>query len=297
MRGAASKLASVSVALALAVVATALAAALAAGCKNEFERASYIGGLRVLAIKAEPPEVPPGGSTHLEALVVDPVTTAIEATWTACPQPSAGGSGATVDVACLDPDGGVPRTPLGTGLTATATMPMVTPEALGPPDVTGGYYLPLVLDTAAAGETVQAVYLLRYGLGGPPNHNPHLNALQIVRPDGTFEDTDEAHPSTVAVGATVVLHATVTADSIEDYEAPDFAGGTHTVTETLRVSWFATGGRLISGNTPSGAAYTWLVLDTHLPNPPSGGAPVDLYLVVRDERGGLDWAHRRFLLH
>ena len=51
----------------------ALAAALsAAGCTDPWRTAPFVDGLRVLAIRAEPPDLAPGQATVLDAVVVDP---------------------------------------------------------------------------------------------------------------------------------------------------------------------------------------------------------------------------------
>ena len=61
-----------------------LFAFLAAACGNSFDKAEYVNGLRVLAVKAEPPEVAPGQSTQLSVLAVDTANRPVTLTWAAC---------------------------------------------------------------------------------------------------------------------------------------------------------------------------------------------------------------------
>jgi hypothetical protein len=62
--------------------------------------------------------------------------------------------------------------------------------------------------------------------------------------------------------------------------------------ELLRVSWFATAGSFNAGTTGDGDANTFTA-DKHLP--PSGSI-IDLFIVGRDDRGGMDSLHRQLLL-
>ena len=68
----------------------------AAGCSNDLPTASHIDKLRVLAVKAEPPEVVPGAPSSLSALVVEPLLPQLDASvanptvsylWLACAIP------------------------------------------------------------------------------------------------------------------------------------------------------------------------------------------------------------------
>ncbi len=68
-----------------------LAFALAlAGCLEELPSVSRIEDLRILAVRAEPPEVEPGQTVQLDALVVDPFDRTASYRWYACLAPTPG---------------------------------------------------------------------------------------------------------------------------------------------------------------------------------------------------------------
>ena len=54
------------------LVAATVGAALLSGCGSDLPSASFIDKLRVLAVQAEPPEIAPGATTQLSALVLEP---------------------------------------------------------------------------------------------------------------------------------------------------------------------------------------------------------------------------------
>ncbi|HEY3352451.1 MAG TPA: hypothetical protein VGQ83_04330 [Polyangia bacterium] len=274
-------------------------ALLAAGCKSPFERSSYLGGLRILAVKAVPPEVAPGATSTLTALTVAPAGDPVAISWVECRVPALVGSGEGLSANCLTADAADGLTPVGTGGSVSVVMPDLGPDAVGTPDYTGGVYLPILLLASAGGDETAGVYRLRRAGGGPPNRNPRITEVGVVENTGAVTLLAEDRPSETSAGAGLTLVMTVSADSRETYTAPDGAGGTRAVPEVLRVSWFATGGRLVAGNVgvdDSDHAFTWFVLDQHLPAVGPSGGRIDLYVVVRDERGGADFAHRQLVL-
>ncbi len=304
---------------------------LVTGCGPQFDPASYLTGLRVLAIKAEPPELAPGQTATLTPLIFQPGQPggndagAPTFEWSLCnsvPKP-----GQSVDKSCFDTDLGDLTIPLGEGPTIKVTMPNVPAEELGVPDSTGGVYLPVILTVRSGSETVTAVYRLRYtniiktpfftGPLQPPNHNPHIEDVLIAYPDdaGTRPLDDFA----IHTGDRVSLRAQLPDSDREEYPSIEGAlslpdggfsldGGVHffdggisvgglqlvTVRETLRVSWFADVGRLDPDVTGAeGKLDTTLYLDKYLVPPP---ADIDVYVVVRDDRGGTDFTVRKLLL-
>jgi hypothetical protein len=99
-----------------------VAAGVLAGCSSDLPASSHIDKLRVLAVRAEPPEVAPGQTTTLDALVVEPIVSqvndlgppkgALSYYWLACSIPP----GAAEELPCgFDliggTDGGAPPTP------------------------------------------------------------------------------------------------------------------------------------------------------------------------------------------
>jgi hypothetical protein len=300
-----------------------------AGCGPDFNPASYLTGLRVLAVKAEPPEVAPGQTATLTPLIFDnrgADAGALTYRWSMCLRAPLPGSSVSLD--CFDSDlGADATTPLGEGESIQLTMPTLSQDQLGLPDFTGGVYLPVLLRVSDGVETVTAVYRLRYtqsimtpffsGPIQPPNHNPHIEDIFI-----DFERDAGSRPVgdlAIHTGDRVMLRAALPDSDHEQYpqiegtlSVPDggvsLDGGVHffdgglsvggitlvNVNETLRVSWFANIGRVEPDVTgAAGKLDTTLYLDKFLVEPP---ADIDLYVVVRDDRGGIDFTRRTLLL-
>ena len=267
---------------------TFIAAALLAlgGCQSFPDPpVSFVAGLRVLGVKAEPPEAAPGDTATISALAIDTAGGAPDATWSACfvmPMP-----GEAVNPDCVQ--AGADLQPVGQGLSITATMPPVSAEALGGADVTGGVYLPLVGDVRDGTGAVSAVYRWRLAGAAPPNANPVLVSVYRLDAAGEMVALDPGAPAPVAAGDALSLGATFAAGSAQEYRRADGA----TVTEILTTSWFCTAGTLSFEKTSAVQPETVLHLDQRLP---PAGSSIDLWAVARDERGGTDFAHRVLLL-
>jgi len=248
---------------------------------------SFVAGLRVLGIQAEPPQIAPGASTTVTALVVDTNGGAPAASWSQCLLPPL--PGLTVNTDCVDGTAGADLQPIGDGLTISFVMPQVTATSLGAPDATDGVYLPLLAAVSASPQALTAVYRLRLADATVANTNPTIADVFSVDAAGTMSALDAAAPTVVHSGGALSLTVTFTPDSAQSYVAPD---GTVT-TETLTTSWFCTAGDLSFEKTSATQPVTVLHLDQRLP---SAGAQIDLYAVAHDERGGTDFAHRTLLL-
>jgi len=264
-----------------------IALALLAACEKSFEPASYVQGVRVLAIKAEPAEVAPGGTTTLTALAVDTNGGLLTATWEACTEPPLVGYGA-INSACLSQDAAPFLVPLGTELSLAATLPLVAPSDFAPPDASGGLYLPIRVRVQSKNERVDAAFHLRLAQGGTPNHNPTLTGVLVIPAQGDPIPLDEATPFAVHAGDRITMRATFSEDSAESYTLM-VPGNTQTVTELLRVSWFATAGSWTEEVTGLAKPNTVWRADVHFP---PAGTTIDVYVVGRDERGGVDFLHR-----
>ncbi|HXU62768.1 MAG TPA: hypothetical protein VN962_13755 [Polyangia bacterium] len=268
------------------IAAALVALATLMGCQSFPDPpVSFVAGLRVLGVKAEPPEAAPGDSATISALAVDTPGAAPDATWSACfatPMP-----GEAVNPDCVQ--AGADWQSVGQGLSITATMPPVSVEALGGPDVTGGVYLPLVADVRDATGAVSAVYRWRLAGSVSPNANPALASVYRLDAAGGMVALDPGAPTAVAAGDALSLGVTFADGSAQDYTRADGA----TVTEILTTSWFCTAGTLSFEKTSAVQPETVLHLDQRVP--PSGSS-IDLWAVARDERGGTDFAHRVLLL-
>jgi hypothetical protein len=259
-----------------------------AGCQSFTDPpVTFVAGLRVLGIKAEPPQIAPGASTTVAALTVDTEGSTPTASWSECFLPPLPGQ--TLNMACIDGSSAPELQPIGEGLTIPFVMPQVTPDSLGAPDATGGVYLPLVAAVDASPQSLTAVYRLRLADAGAPNTNPTIDGVFSIETDGTTSPLDPAAPLPVHSGEALSLTVTFAPDSAQTYTAAD---GTAT-TETLTTSWFCTAGELSVEKTSTTQPQTVLRLDQRLP---SAGAQIELYAVARDERGGTDFAHRTLLL-
>lgn len=265
---------------ALAVVA----ASLAVGCTdNPDPPVSFVEGLRVLAVRAEPPEVAVGGMTQVTVLAVDTTGAAVDTTWTRCRL--APRSGEAVNPLCATAETAAFIEPLGAGLTIMTDMPAVTPKELGQPDSTNGVYLPIVARTTNGTDSVTAIYRLRLNQGSPPNANPVLATVEVVDAAGVSTPLDEATPLIVHEGDEVTLTSTFTPDSAQMYTA--FGG--MVVTETLTTAWFATAGEFSVSRTSDDQPQTVLRLTERLP---SAGKTIEIWAVGHDERGGVGYTHR-----
>jgi hypothetical protein len=79
-------------------------AAVVVGCNGDFDPASRVTDLRILAVRADAPYAAPGQSVHLEALVVEPQGRALTSAWGLCvnpASPSAPGCLAALDASTL----------------------------------------------------------------------------------------------------------------------------------------------------------------------------------------------------
>jgi len=68
----------------LVVLVATVVAAFGGGCLDDLPSPTLVDDLRVLAVRAEPPEVGPGTTVALDALVVDPAGREITYAWYAC---------------------------------------------------------------------------------------------------------------------------------------------------------------------------------------------------------------------
>lgn len=270
---------------------------LVVGCGGNFsDRSQLVRSLRLLGVVAQPAEVALGAQVELRALAVFPgmAPEAITIAWEACTIPPIAGTG-TVNPACIMEQGPPLLLPLGSGATITATVPVVLPEVLGAPDVTGGRYLPIRVRLAAAASTLDAIYRLRILSAqspNPANQNPVLNEVLVARAQGQVP-LEEGTPLPVRPGDPLVLSARFAAGSAQTYLRTGVDGTQRPVEETLNVNWYTTAGRFSSGSTGDGGPTT-LRLDRDLP--PGNAGVVDLWAVGRDQRGGLAFIQRQLVL-
>lgn len=245
---------------------------------------SFITGLRVLAISAQPPQVNPGQTTQVTALVVDTPGATVDVMWSRCllmPLP-----GSAVNVDCATAAAGSPALePIGSGPSISFVMPDVAASTLGLPDATNGVYVPLMANITDGADTIVAAYRLRLGDGTPPNMNPELASVDVVDATGGLTPIDPVTPLGVHAGDSLTLEAVPTPGSAQAYTGPD----NMPATEVLTISWFTTAGTLSVAKTSDTQPTTVLNLTENLPET---GGNIDLFAVVHDGRGGVGYTHR-----
>jgi hypothetical protein len=263
---------------------------LSCGCNSNFDKASHISGLRVLGVRAEPPEVAPGATTTLTPLIFDSVSETATIDWAFCTK-SSGPSGPAIDPDCLNNETAPYLVPLGSGLTITATVPMLTLSDFGAPDETEGVYLPVRARIRTPSDAIDAIYQLRIHLAPTvPNQNPTLTGL--FQGDGTAMPLDEKTPVPVQANGQLMLHSGFTDASKESYPILDSMMNVKMVPETLSLSWYASAGSFSDDSAGPDVPNTYTA-DTNLP---ASGSAIDLFVVGRDDRGGIDWLHRTLIL-
>ena len=267
---------------------------------------SLVTGERVLALRGTPAEAAPGSTVAFDALVAapgGPMTPALD--WSLCHAPRPLTTNDVVSPACLTA-GGVDE--IASAPSASTTIPGDACQLFGPElppstpgkpdprpvaaDASGGWYQPYRADLG--GEMDVGLQRIRCNLSGAsvdvatqfrtqylPNVNPSPDPISL---DGAGADGQS-----VAPGATLTLTVGWPDGTAEPY--PVFDVATQTLqprVEVLRVSWFATAGALAEEHTGSDGARS-----SNSFTAPSAGGPVDLWAVVRDDRGGVGWSHAR----
>lgn len=299
--------------LALVVIVATVAFACGSERETELKPASYIDKLRILAIKAEPPEAAPGENVALSALIADPYAgiRRVGHLWVQC-DPSTGGA---LGNACaqqntlrsFNPDDlpeGVRifplffdfafyRAPFGAldelevdsierrrGLTATILLVAWEGGSLEELDS------PLVTRQMA---------IKRVRIADPQevaNENPQISSLTL---DG--EPFDAFDIPQVKAGSTIELAASSTPESVQTFVRVLPDGSTEKQVEQNVFSWYTRGGRFTQGLSYSSRTESGDPIGLELPE--VGTLPNDvleIWVVLRDARGGTDWAKRRLRL-
>jgi hypothetical protein len=304
------------------VTALALATPLAAtACKPDLGNPpSLVEGLRVLAVRGVPAEAPEGTPVTYDVLAVD-VNGRIatpSTTWAVCNERKRPADSNAVSAACLSiPDDGGPAP------TFMAPMPTGACKRFGPqpdvdadgipvrprdPDVTGGFFQPVraKVATEAGAATAFAMERIKCRLSNapsdvtstfsklPPNTNPVLSRVTLD-PVGSPVDLFKAGegplaPIWVSLGSPFLLQVAWTPETPEVF--PVWAAATETLEdhrESLSVAWYATGGTFDHDRTGRGEAEMELSTDNVWLAPTTPGL-VHFWVVLRDSRGGLDFA-------
>lgn len=284
-----------------------LAACLA--CTPNFQSQSEVSDLRVLAIRADPPEAQAtidGGvvtdvdDVRITLLVADPARPQNLATVTSAL------CAPTTNRRC-DPGFPLPKLvqPMDSTFGYTIRVPPAAVQGALSSDKLAGFggirlQLQIAIDDGdPAGAQAAEKTLVYSRKDHVPNHVPLLDGLALTRdtaPDGTLLPGDVLHLKRgVARGLRPIPHACppsgagTCVPAIEGYDTVDLQGKAIHLTEQLRYSFFLTAGAEVSrenADEPLGGVA-----------PPDGltqitglaAGPGRLWVVVRDGRGGESW--------
>jgi hypothetical protein len=292
------------------------------GCKPDLGAPiSLVSGPRLLAIRGMPPEVAESGTVAYDGLAVDVTGTVFGPAigWAQCLAPNPPANGNDVSSACLGvADDAGPAPTFSATLPAddcTLFGPETPPPKKGEPptrpadaDTTGGYYQPIRATWSSDAGDLLAFALERilcrlgnapvdaaaqYASSYLPNTNPQLADL-LLDPAGAarplFSAGQTAAPGTVGAGQKVTLQADWSPASQETFLVWDVVTLSLVMqTESLRLSWFATAGQFEHDATGRSAIETETFTENSWTAPTTAG-PVHLWIVLRDNRGGLDFA-------
>lgn len=268
-------------------------------CRPDFgERDSLVVETQVLAVRGDPPEAKPGENVTYSLFVASPdgPVDAPAASWAFCATPKLLTENGAVSAACLA--NGV-RT-IGDGASVSAAIPVDACQLFGPetsaedlrprdPDATGGFYQPVrvALDGRLSfgqervrcnPKSISALQAADFDRRYRANTNPEIASIDV--------------PESVVPSSHQVLRVGWPEGSAETYAYYDPT--TTAVTdrrETMRVSWFTSAGAFEHDRTGRTADERETFTENAWNAPPRPGA-VQLYVVLRDDRGGVAFAHR-----
>ncbi len=262
-----------------------------------------VDGVRLLAVRAEPPEAVPGQLVTFEALLADPDGEGLSSVWIACPPDEAGGFGCAVDLSAIDPEtfdpeqaeelgiigfepgfppSYTPEPELLDGLDETARQEGVyvtvqvaafpasaieNPDAFNYNEVEVGYKRLVVSEAATPNHNPEIANFLVDGVPVPPGATAHVDSKQLYQ-----------------------LGVQLTAESIEEYEFLTSDGDIEMRVEEPYVSWYCAGGTLAEAFT----LYPYTEADWTSPEEPG---ETTCWAVVRDRRGGMNWAVQALTIH
>ena len=267
---------------------------------------SLVTSTRILAVRAAPAEATPGTKVTFTALVASPGGTvpAADIDWSFCSAPKPITEDNVVASACLTASALVPA---GAGPATTAVLPTDgcslfgadTPSTgLRPrdPDVTGGYYQPLRVSLAGAEDAfalarihchlaqADAATASAFAAAYELNRNPKLLPLEATA------DGAPVALGAIPSGRRITLAASWTVDSAEAFALFDAPSGTVLRRrESMRVAWYASDGVFDTESTGRTASDPATSTDNGWTAPSTAGT-VRVWIVLRDVRGGVDFA-------
>ena len=295
--------------------ATAGLAFLLVACGADFDPPSRVTGLRVLAVRADEPYAPPASTVHLQALAVDPAGRALEWGWGTCVDPD---SSDVVD--CIDgadwpgftisadspthavaiPADAIDRLPAAARARASVgVITVVCPGDLSlvspPASVRATGALPFVCRDHDTGRVLQQD---EYQAGvkrifvrtSDRNANPVIANVTWdgqAWPETTVRDVEPCATDGNSLSVCdAVLHevGAIAAPSSAESGVDSFGAR---FDEQVIVQYYATEGIFAdSVRIASDPVTKWAAREQ------SGGRTVTMWMVLRDDRGGVDWTRR-----
>lgn len=285
------------------------------GCTTETLSESWqLDRLRVLGVQAEPAEPRPGDTVSFRSLVYVPYGQTLAGTvWFACLPEGSTDFGCTLDPSLTEALSGdleslsqeeqmalfqqaqeaglIGFEPL---FSPTWTVPPDALDALAEDDRREGRSAVVNLtalpqDTEADGDVELAYKRVPVSLAETPNRNPVLSGVMVEEKTG--EDNKATYSAvepdggafTVTPGTTYRLTPLLAEGSIETYSYRTTAQQEEERTEEPYLTWYAEYGQYDQPNS------LFPILDVEW-TAPKGGFEGVLVAVIRDRRGGMDWA-------
>jgi len=304
-----------------------------AACTPDFsDTTAVVTAPRLLAVRSTPAEGPTSSGFAMTSLYVGPDggADASSLSWATCLLQKPLGDPGSVNPECLTV-GSTGVVSLGLGASIKGSVPANACELFGPesppplagqpsarptdPDSTGGYYLPIRVETSDARDSIAFQRILcqpsgvvesvftAYSANYVPNENPVARSLTLLAGDaGTTliaPDSPGVQPSvTVRAGTSVSLRVAwpscptqpAACGGAETYLLIDTATKELTTArESMVTSWYATAGTFALDRVGRSTDDPSTTVDNAWTAPTTAG-PLHLWVVLRDARGGTGWA-------
>lgn len=267
----------------------------------------FVDRTRILAIRADPPEVTPGQNATFSALVARPETTEPSddvSLWLACSDEEGSGFGcdlsaltgidpANADLTALQEAGLIGFEPF---LSPSYTPESALLDGLEGQDRLEGVYVTIAMsifpasvfedaaDQALDFNEVESAYKrLVVSEATTPNNNPTIVSFVVAGtavPAGAIVEVDPNQPYELSV--------LFSANTVETYQFVNSEGRVEERVEEPYVGWFATGGTLFEEVT------LFPYLEATWVSPEVSGTEGTWWAVVRDRRGGQAWITQRW---
>jgi hypothetical protein len=253
-------------------------------CGDDFSKQSKLGKLRVLAIKADNPEINSAATVTLTPLIsfVDGGDITLNYSWQACPDPGIDvGSAAN----CDSSPAGLKLSGAGTFNTNTLAATFYTGSATDISviiPVSAFNYL-ATLDSKIQFNGLDFIVILTYS---DPNSGTSTSAFKTIKLSTKAVTSLNLNPTTGAIqfnGSTLVAfppsEGKMTVASLSSAESYDVQTntGTLSILENMYISWFSSAGEFVYNRTNTTDQNTFR---------PSGTSGA-FVIVFRDDRGGV----------